>query len=286
MKILLLGSSGLLGKSLYLSISKKFNTYHNGLFKRKRDLNKTKNVELLLKCKPSILINCFGETDIEKCEINKKHCYLKNVKFLKTLFYLKKKNNLNFKVIHFSTDQVYNNKKFSKNCENNKKKNYNYYTQTKILSENIIIKNGGMVLRTNFFGKSKTNKNSFSDWVYKSFKSKKNFFLFDDIFFSPLRISSINKYINLILKKGVKSGIYNLGSKKGMSKYEFATKFAKYTQIFSKKFTISKSKNYLKVNRPNYMIMNCKKFEKIYKIKLPYLIEEIKKESKVYLKNA
>ena len=71
-----------------------------------------------------------------------------------------------------------------------------------------------------------------------------------------------------------------------MSKYAFAIKFAKYTQIFSKKFTISKSKNYLKVNRPNYMIMNCKKFEKIYKIKLPYLIEEIKKESKVYLKNA
>ena len=91
MKILLLGSSGLLGKNLYLSISKKFNTYHNGLFKRKKDLNKTKNVELLLKCKPSIVINCFGETDIEKCEINKKHCYLKNVKFLKTLFYLKKK---------------------------------------------------------------------------------------------------------------------------------------------------------------------------------------------------
>ena len=71
MKILLLGSSGLLGKNLYLSVSKKFNTYHNGLFKRKRDLNKTKNVELLLKCKPNIVINCFGETDIEKCEINK-----------------------------------------------------------------------------------------------------------------------------------------------------------------------------------------------------------------------
>lgn len=32
--------------------------------------------------------------------------------------------------------------------------------------------------------------------------------------------------------------------------------------------------------------MNCNKFEKSYKIKLPRLIEEIKKESKVYLKNA
>ena len=32
--------------------------------------------------------------------------------------------------------------------------------------------------------------------------------------------------------------------------------------------------------------MNCKKFEKSYKIKLPPLINEIKKESKVYLKNA
>lgn len=286
MKILLLGSSGLLGKSLYLSLSKNFSVNHNGLIKRKKDLNKINNLESLLNFKPDLIINCSGETSIEKCEKNKKNCYDKNVGFLKELFFLKDKKKLSFQFIHFSTDQVYNNKNYLKNDEKSKIKISNYYAQTKFWSENIVIKNGGMVLRTNFFGKSKSNKDSFTDWIYHAFTNQKKFFLFDDVFFSPLRILSICRYINLIIKKDVKPGIFNLGSKKGMSKYKFSKEFAKNTKIFSNNFVVSKSKTFFKVKRPSYMIMNCNKFEKSYKIKLPRLIEEIKKESKMYIKNA
>ncbi len=286
MKILLLGSSGLLGKSLYLSLSKNFTVNHNGLIKRKKDLSKISNLKYLLNHKPDLIINCSGETNIDKCEKIKKNCYDKNVGFLRKLFVLKNKKKLSFKFIHFSTDQVYNNKNYFKNNEKCKVKISNYYTKTKFLSEKIVIKNGGMVLRTNFFGKSKSNKDSFTDWIYYSFKNQKKIFLFDDVFFSPLRIFSICQYINLIIKKGIKSGIFNLGSKKGISKYKFSKDFAKNTKIFSNNFVIAKSKTFFKVKRPNYMIMNCNKFEKSYKIKLPRLIEEIKKESKVYLKNA
>ena len=286
MKILLLGSSGLLGKSLYLSLSKNFTVKHNGLVKRKKDLSKINNIKYLLNYKPNLIINCSGETNIEKCEKNKKNCYEKNVGFLKKLFFLKNKKKLNFQFIHFSTDQVYNNKNSFKNNEKSKLKISNYYTQTKIWTENIVIKNSGLVLRTNVFGKSKSNKDSFTDWIYHSFTNKKKFFLFEDVFFSPLRILKICQCINLIIKKGVKPGIFNLGSKKGMSKYKFSKEFAKGTKIFSNNFVVSKSKTFFKVKRPSYMIMNCNKFEKSYKIKLPRLIEEIKKESKVYLKNA
>lgn len=286
MKILLLGSSGLLGKNLYLSLSKNFTVSHNGLIKRKKDLKKINNLKFLLNFKPDLIINCSGETNIEKCEKNKKNCYDKNVRFLKELFILKDKKKLNFQFIHFSTDQVYNNKDPFKNNEKSKVKILNHYTQTKFWSEKIVTKNGGMVLRTNFFGKSKSNKDSFTDWIYHSFTNQKKFFLFDDVFFSPLRILSICQYINLIIKKNVKPGIFNLGSKKGMSKYKFSKEFAKNTKIFSNNFVVSKSKTFFKVKRPSYMIMNCNKFEKSYKIKLPRLIEEIKKESKMYLKNA
>ena len=286
MKILLLGSSGLLGKSLYLSLSKNYKVIHNGLTRRKKDLIKIKNLEFLLNYKPNLIINCSGETSIEDCEKYKKRSYNKNVNFLKKLFFLRKKKNLSFKLIHFSTDQVYNHKNFVKNNENCRPKILNYYTRTKFLSENIVKKNGGMVLRTNFFGKSKTNKDSFTDWIFRSFTGVEKFFLFDDIFFSPLRISSICKYINIIIKNDIKSGIFNLGSKNGMSKYKFSKEFAKYTKIYSKNFTVLKSKKFFKIRRPSYMIMNCKKFEKSYKIKLPLLIKEIKKESKEYLKNA
>ena len=79
--------------------------------------------------------------------------------------------------------------------------------------------------------------------------------------------------------------MYNLGSNRGLSKYSFSIKFAKNSKIFNKNFTILKSKDFFKVSRPNYMIMNCNKFERSYKIKLPNLIDEIKQESKLYLRN-
>ncbi len=93
MKILLLGSSGLLGKNLYLSLSKNHKVIHNGLIRRKKDLIKIKNLEFLLNNRPDLIINCSGETSIEDCEKYKKKSYGKNVSFLKKLFYLKKKKN-------------------------------------------------------------------------------------------------------------------------------------------------------------------------------------------------
>ena len=60
-----------------------------------------------------------------------------------------------------------------------------------------------MILRTNFFGKSMGKRKSFSDWIYKVFKTKKKieYFLFKDVYFNPLRINTIIKIISLIIYK-------------------------------------------------------------------------------------
>ena len=44
------------------------------------------------------------------------------------------------------------------------------------------IRDKSIVIRTNFL-ENLIQKKSFTDWIYKSFKSKKNFYLFDDVFF-------------------------------------------------------------------------------------------------------
>ena len=77
------------------------------------------------------------------------------------------------------------------------------------------------------------------------------------------------------------SGIYNLGSKKGLSKKNFAILFAKSLNIYNSNYKTAKSSKIFKIKRPKNMIMNCKKFEKKFKISLPTLRNQILDEAKI-----
>jgi dTDP-4-dehydrorhamnose reductase len=116
MKILILGSSGLLGNKIYYFLKKKgLNVIHNGLKKKNLDLKNLNNLKILLNKKPDLIINCAAITNIDKCEKFYNETSKINVRLGKNIFFLKKKLNLKFSVIFFSTDQVYESKKFSIN---------------------------------------------------------------------------------------------------------------------------------------------------------------------------
>jgi dTDP-4-dehydrorhamnose reductase len=224
-----------------------------------------------------------GFTNIDLCEKYKKS-YLINVEIIKNIFLIKKKFKLKFNFIHFSTDQIYDsqNKKF--NSENSNTVINNKYSKQKLDSEKICLSNNALVFRTNFFGISKSMNLSFTDWIFKKFKQKKNFYLFKDIFFNPLRTETISKIILKIILKNKTNlhGLYNLGSRGFINKSNFAIQFAKNTKIYRKNYTIINSNKILNVKRSKNMIMNTKKFIKDFKINLPTINDEIKNESKNY----
>ena len=196
-----------------------------------------------------------------------------NYKIVKNICDSIKKFHLKTHLIQLSTDQFYDN--FSSNFER-KRKCANYYSKTKLMSEKICLKVNSTVLRTNFVGKSKNKKRtSFSDWIYKSLIMKKNIFLADDIFFSPLSLKSLSLIIKLILKKRV-NGLYNVGSNKGYSKFEFAIKFAKKLNLDTKNIIRVKYKDinfFAKRNKD--MRMKVSKFEKKFNFKLKNLDFEL-----------
>ena len=77
--------------------------------------------------------------------------------------------------------------------------------------------------------------------------------------------------------------MYNLGSKQGMSKSNFAILFAKKLNIFNQnKFDIVNSSKILKTKRSKHMRMNVNKFEKTFKLKLNSLKNEINLGVKEY----
>lgn len=287
-KILILGSSGILGKALYRSLKnkKKIKLFHTGLKNRNINLeNKVQLKKLILSIYPDLIINCAAYTNIEECEKNIKISKKINVEIVKQIFNLKLQKKMKFDFIQFSTDLFYNKKKDNSSKEDSRIYLINNYCKHKREAEKICIKNKALIFRTNFFGKSVSKKGSFSDWIYKVFRKNKNFYLFNDVYFNPLRINTIVKIILLIIndKKIKLNGIYNLGSKDAIYKNEFAILFAKKTKIFHRNYTNINVNKLLGVKRSTNMYMNVNKFENKFKYKLPNIKSEIINESKQYL---
>ena len=280
MKILILGSSGILGSSLYNELKKKHKIYHTGLKKRKKDILNEIYFKKLFKYDLDLVINCCAITDIDFAEKNKKIANKINYLLVKKILQMNKINNFHF--INFSTDQVYNNKNYLKNTENNISFDGNYYTKTKIKSDKLTKKYKFTNLRINFFGKSYGSKGTFSDWIITKAKKKEKINLFSDQYISPLSLTSLSKIVKKIISKRI-YGTYNLGSKGYISKKHLALKLLTH---INKKLIIDynsvKVNNFLKIRRSNYMVMNSKKFEKDFKIKLPKIVNEIKKVSYEY----
>ena len=76
-------------------------------------------------------------------------------------------------------------------------------------------------------------------------------------------------------------GIYNLGSKNSITKQNFALKFLSKQNFEYNSVGVD---SVCKVKRSKYMQMNVSKFEKKFKIKMPFVEKEIMKEKKLYEK--
>lgn len=289
MKILILGSSGFLGGYIWKRLAKKFKVYSNGQKKRKNELTNNLILEKLIKkINPDVIINTSGLTDIDICEQYPNLSKKINLDLLNNIFLVKKKYNLDFKLIHFSTDQMYSPKKNIKNSENLNIKNLNTYTKHKLKAEKVCLKNKSIIFRLNLIGKSYATKQSLLDKVHSNLSKKMKVTGFIDSFYSPLSVNTVAKIIEKIIigKKLHFSGIFNLGSKKGMSKYELIVYFAKKTKLYQKKL-IEKSKinKICKTKRSKFNRLNSEKFMKKFNIILPETTSEINKVVKHYEKN-
>lgn len=288
-RVLILGSSGILGKHIYkeLKKNKKIQLFHTGLNKRKINVNlKNELKNFIYSTNPDIIINCIAYTNVDNCEKKPSNSKRVNYQFLKDIFELKIQKKLKFNFIHFSTDQFYNQVGTKPSKENSKIFLINNYCKHKRMAERICLKYKSLIFRTNFFGKSLSQNKSFTDWVYQAFRGKKTIFLFKDIYFNPLRINTILKIILMIIvkEKYKMSGIYNLGSKNGIYKDQFAIYFSKKTFIYQKNYVRINSDQILKVKRSKNMFMSVKKFKKKFNFKFPTIKYEIDKEALNYRK--
>ena len=91
-RVLILGSSGFLGKTIFSELNKVCKVSHTGLRKKKLLLDKFKNLKkLMISNKFDYVINCVALTNVDKCEQEKTKAFNLNVKIIKNILELKKK---------------------------------------------------------------------------------------------------------------------------------------------------------------------------------------------------
>lgn len=270
---LLIGSNGLLGSAIRSRLnSKKIMCVARTNSDYNIDLNYLKRFKRIFdKYKFRNVINCAAITNLSKCEKEKEKCKKINLELPLILNNLSKK--MKFNLIHISTDQVYCKGKRKKFKETDKISFLNYYSKTKFLAEKILRNNKKtLIIRTNFTGFKKNLNQTFAGWLLNSIKSKKKINLFNDFYVSTVDVDFCSRMIIKLIKKKAK-GIYNLGSRKSISKEKFALLFAKqmgkklnYNSVSSKKSNII---------RPESLAMDTRKIEKKLKILMPLPVSVI-----------
>jgi len=284
-RILILGSRGLLGQTLVATLKK--SAYlpleqtrllggsvvcDPGSF---FDLKKT-----ILDQRPDGIINLIGATNVDKCESNLEYAYAGNVAPSANLAAVIESLKLDIPVIHISTDHVYSDDGY-KSEENIHI--LNQYALSKYASEAPILSVGGIVLRTNFFGRSKSSgRISITDWIYGALIKKEAATVFTDVLISALHSETLAELIIEIYKQP-KPGIFNIGINGGYSKADLAYGLASRLNLDAKNLTSGRlGEVETRVRRPKDMRMNVEKFVNTYGIDLPDFVSQLDRAAKEY----
>lgn len=285
-KVLMLGSSGLLGSTLAPFLDSrgyavKTHSRSDGT-QYQADLNAPKDTfELLEKVGPAVIVNLIGLTDVDQCESQPNQAYMANVQTIENIASWIKQTNTPCHLIQISTDQVYDGT--GPHAEDQVTLT-NYYAFSKYAGELAAASVPSTILRTNFFGRSHCAKrSSLTDWLFRALSNGEAIQVFDDVLFSPLSMGTLSETIDLAIQKKP-IGVFNLGSHEGMSKADFAFAFAEELNLSTGAMTRTTTERvtFLRTYRPKDMRMDCTRFERALGVKLPLLINEVKRVTKEY----
>jgi dTDP-4-dehydrorhamnose reductase len=277
--VLVTGATGLLGSAL-VPLLRRCNHQVTSLgYSHAADINVDlisydQTMRALDQVRPEIIINLTALTDVDRCETHPQEAYLLNVKLVENLCSWMPTPSAHCHLIHISSDQLYDGPGPHSEDEVTIR---NHYGMSKLAGEFSAGRVSSTILRTNFIGRSERDgRVSFTDWLYGALRRGESINVFDDVMFSPLAMGTLCDCIERCIVKKPR-GVFNLGSRDGLSKADFAFAFADAIGLSKANLVRSNSNavGALSARRPTDMRMQCDRFENLMKIKLPRLLDEI-----------
>ena len=280
-KYLIIGN-GFLGNVLHkttirLGINSSITDYkNNGI-----DIRNISSIEKGIKnIEPNFVINCAAASDVDDLEKNPIRAIDINTKGAQNLALICKEYNI--KLIHISTDSVFDGKK-GMYLEKDLPNPINEYSKSKKLGEDLIKETlqNSIIIRTNFYGKNQFGKGLF-EWIIQKLQNNSEIKGFSDVIFNPLEVNNLSEMI-LELSQLNYNGIIHLAGSEIFSKYEFAIKIAKnlgYSEKLIKESSIKEAN--LSAKRPLNTTLSNKMSTKILNTKIIKLEEYLNEFKKLY----
>ena len=281
MKILVTGANGQLG-SEFRTLSIIHNKF-DWVFTDICELNliDLKNLDNnLSKINPDLIINCAAFTNVDKAESEKK---IANILNFKSVDLMSKWTSINkSKIIHISTDYVFDGNSSIPLKEDACTSPINVYGKTKLRGELVCKKNDPncIIIRTSWV--YSTYGNNFVKAMSSLMKTKKSLNVINDQIGSPTYARDLAETIIYIINyKDWKYGLYHYSNEGKISWYDFAISIKKYFGYSTELNEISSINYKTQAERPKYSLLDKTKIKTTFGITVPNYENSLKKCIKI-----
>ena len=269
--VLVTGSNGQLGSEIK-ELSKEYS--YNFFFTDRSNIDITSKESIKEFCQINninVIINCAAYTAVDKAQSDEINADLINRKAVKKLALVSQE--LNIKLIHISTDYVFDGKNFKPYCEEFQTNPQSIYGKTKLDGENEmrdINPKNSIIIRTSwvysYYG------NNFVKTMLRLGKEKEELGVIFDQIGTPTYAKDLAKIILDIVPQidNQKVEIYNYSNEGVLSWYDFAKEIMKMAKLNCKINPIETYQYPTPAKRPHYSLLNKNKIKSTFNIEIPY----------------
>jgi len=264
MKVAIVGSNGQLGSDLVRVFSEKHEVVTlNHADIKVEDTDSVNTV--LLAIKPAVVINTSAYHNVPLCEQNPDLSFAVNGKGVLNLS--KVCNDINARLVHYSTDYVFDGNKKQPYVETDLCNPLNVYGVTKLAGENLVLNyaNQPYVIRVSgIYGKvpCRAKGGNFITTMLKLAKEKPEVKVVDDEILTPTPTSAIAENTLALINKDA-YGLYHMTCEGQCSWYEFAKTIWEVLQLKTPLYPTTVSAFSSPVKRPFYSVLENQKLKQL-----------------------
>ena len=265
MRILVTGANGQLGQE-FKNVS---NSDHEFYYTDENDLDITKKKEILDYVsiyKIELIINCAAYTNVNDAETNKRQAIKVNLDAVRNLVEVCEEKKI--KMIHFSTDYVYNSDNLNPINEDSNINPINYYGISKREGEKIIEKSSSdsFIIRTSWLY-SMYGNNFVKTMIKKGEKGEKIYVINDQFGCPTYSKDLVDCTLNIIVSNKLKKyKVYNFSNEGYTNWYDFTKKIFELKKINCPIIAVNSDKYKSIANRPKYSITDKSRIKNIFNI--------------------
>lgn len=269
--ILVTGTNGQLGSEIK-ELSKNYS--YNFFFTDRNSIDITSKDNIKAFCQINninVIINCAAYTAVDKAESDIENADLVNRKAVKKLALISQE--LNIKLIHISTDYVFDGRNFKPYIEEFQTNPQGVYGKTKLDGENEmrdINPKDSIIIRTSWVYSSFGN--NFVKTMLRLGREKESLGVIFDQVGTPTYARDLAKAILDIIPNinNDKVEVYNYSNEGVLSWYDFAKEIMRMAKLNCKINPIETFEYPTPARRPHFSLLNKSKIKKEFNIEIPY----------------